>query len=159
MEYAGALGTIIFDESCHLCDLTEAQVGRNQFAMDVTVDRLDREADHAAERISMLEDKMADMEQGLNGLLALGREQTETSTRTAWGLGQLAVIRAGLWSASLGLAFNPNDHASHYLVWFPLDSNPQPGFSALSGILGWSAGVWVSMGAGHVMAYVAIGLR
>ena len=38
MEYAGALGTIIFDESCRLCDLTEAQVGRNQFAMDMAVD-------------------------------------------------------------------------------------------------------------------------
>ena len=38
MEYAGALGTIIFDESCRLRDLTEAQVGRNQFAMDVAVD-------------------------------------------------------------------------------------------------------------------------
>ena len=38
MEYSGALGTIIFDESCHLRDLTEAQVGRNQFAMDVAVD-------------------------------------------------------------------------------------------------------------------------
>ena len=37
MEYAGVLGTIIFDESCHLCDLTEAQVGQNQFAMDVVV--------------------------------------------------------------------------------------------------------------------------
>ena len=29
MEYAGALGTIIFDESCRLRDLTEAQVGHN----------------------------------------------------------------------------------------------------------------------------------
>ena len=38
MEYISALGTIIFDESCRLCDLTEAQVGRNQFAMDVAVD-------------------------------------------------------------------------------------------------------------------------
>ena len=37
MEYAGALGTIIFDESCHLCNLTEAQVGRNQFAVDAAV--------------------------------------------------------------------------------------------------------------------------
>ena len=26
MEYAGALGTIVFDESCRLCDLTERQV-------------------------------------------------------------------------------------------------------------------------------------
>ena len=51
---------------------------------------MDREADHAAERIRALEDKMADVEQGLNGLLELGREQTEMSTRTARGLGQLA---------------------------------------------------------------------
>ena len=69
------------------------------------------------------------------------------------------VIGAGLWLASLGLAFNPNDHASCYSVWFPPDSNPRPGFSALSDISGWSAGVRVSMGAGHVMAYAAIGLR
>ena len=62
MEYAGALGTIIFDESCRLRDLTEARVGRNQFAVDVVVDQLDGEADHAAERISSLEDKMVDVE-------------------------------------------------------------------------------------------------
>ena len=53
---------------------------------------MDGEADHAAEQIRALEDKMADMEQGLNGLLELGQEQTETSTRTAWGLGQLATL-------------------------------------------------------------------
>ena len=90
MEYAGALGTIIFDESCHLHDLTEAQVGRNQFAMDVAMDRLDGEADHAAEWIGALEDKEADMEHSLNALLELGREQTEASTRATCGLGQLA---------------------------------------------------------------------
>ena len=89
MEYAGALSTIVFDKSCHLCDLTEAQVGRNQFAMDVAVDRLDGEVDHAAEQIGSLEDKMVDIKGGLNRLLDLGREQTETSTRTARGLGQL----------------------------------------------------------------------
>ena len=88
MEYASALGTIIFDESCRLHNLTKAQVGRNQFAMDVVVDQLDGEADHVAERISALEDKMAEVEQGLNGLLELGQEQTETSMRTARGLGQ-----------------------------------------------------------------------
>ena len=38
MEYASALGTIFFDESCRLRDLTEAQIGRNQFAMDMAVD-------------------------------------------------------------------------------------------------------------------------
>ena len=74
MEYAGALSTIVFDELCHLCDLTEAQVGRNQFTMDMVVDRLDGEADHAAERISALEDKVADLEVGYTELLALGWE-------------------------------------------------------------------------------------
>ena len=90
MEYAGALGTIIFDESCRLHDLTEAQVGRNQFAVDIAVDWLDGEVDHAAEQIGALEDKMTDVERGLDGLLSLGREQTETSTQTARGLSQLA---------------------------------------------------------------------
>ena len=90
MEYAGALGTIVFDESCRLRDLTEAQVGRNQYATDVELERLDGEADHAAERIGGLEDRFADMERSINALLELGREQTEVSTRAAWGLGQLA---------------------------------------------------------------------
>ena len=90
MEYTSALGTIIFNESCHLWDLTEAQVGRNQFAMDVAVDRLDGEADHTAEHIGALEDKEADMEHSFNMLLELGREQMEASTRVARGLGQLA---------------------------------------------------------------------
>ena len=90
MEYAGALSTIVFDESCRLCDLTEDQVGCNQFVVDVVVDWLDGEVDHAAEQIGVLEDKMADVEWGLNGLLELGWEQMEMSTRTARGLGQLA---------------------------------------------------------------------
>ena len=38
MEYASVLSTIVFDESCRLCNLTEDQVGRNQFAVDVAVD-------------------------------------------------------------------------------------------------------------------------
>ena len=90
MEYAGALGTIIFNESCCLHNLTEAQIGRNQFAVDIAVDRLDGEADHAAERIGALEDKEANTERSLNALLELGREQTEASTHMARGLGQLA---------------------------------------------------------------------
>ena len=80
MEYAGALGTIIFDKSCRLHDLTEAQAGRNQFAVDVAMDQLDGEADHAMEHIGALEDKEADMEHSLNALLELGWEQTEAST-------------------------------------------------------------------------------
>ena len=91
MEYAGALSTIVFNESCQLRDLTEAQVGRNQFAMDVAVDRLDGEVDHASEWISTLEGKVVDLEAGYVELLALGQEQVETSTRVARGLGQMAM--------------------------------------------------------------------
>ena len=91
MEYSGALGTIIFDESCRLRDLTEAQVGRSQFAVDIAVDRLDGEADHVAEHIGVLEDKEADMERSLNALLELEREQTAASTCAARGLGQLVM--------------------------------------------------------------------
>ena len=90
MEYAGALGVIVFNESCRLRDLTEAQIGCNQYATDVELERLDGEADHAMERIGVLEDKEADMEHSLNVLLELGREQTEASTHAARGLGQLA---------------------------------------------------------------------
>ena len=73
--------------------------------------------------------------------------------------GTTSVIRAGLWLASLGLAFNPINHHLHYLVRFPPDLNPQLGFSASSGISEWSVGVWVRLGVGHVMAYATIGLR
>ena len=51
MEYAGALSTIVFDESCCLRDLTEAQVGRNQFAMDVAVDHLNDKIDEVDGRV------------------------------------------------------------------------------------------------------------
>ena len=81
MEYAGALGTIVFDKSCHFHDLTEAQVGRNQFAMDMAVDWLDERidkvdgrVDHASEHLSALEGKVTDMEAGYTELLALGRK-------------------------------------------------------------------------------------
>ena len=90
MEYAGALGTIIFDEMCRLRNLTEAQVRRNQFAVDVAVDWLDGEADHAAERIGALEDREADTERSLTALLELGWEQMEALTWATRGLGQLA---------------------------------------------------------------------
>ena len=90
MEYSGALGTIIFDESCRLRNLTEAQIGHNQYATDVELERLDGEADHAAERIGAVEDCLADTERSLNALLDLGREQTEASSRAARRLGQLA---------------------------------------------------------------------
>ena len=102
MEYTGALSTIVFDELCHLRDLTEAQVGRNQFTMDMAVDWLDGEMDHASKRISALEGKVSDLEAGYTELLALGREQVETSTRAARGLGQLVTVvlaqQAKIWA-------------------------------------------------------------
>ena len=80
MEYTGALGTIIFDESYCLHNLMEAQVGRNQFAFDMAVDRLDKRidevdgrADHASEWLSALEGKVTDMEEGYQELLMLGQ--------------------------------------------------------------------------------------
>ena len=54
MEYASALGTIIFDESCRLHDLTEAQVGRNQFTMDMAVDWLDNKIDEVDRRVDQV---------------------------------------------------------------------------------------------------------
>ena len=92
MEYASTLGTIIFNESCCLCNLTKAQVGHNQFAMDIAVDRLDGEVDHASERLSALEGKVVNLEAGYTELLALGREQVETSTCSVHALGQLAMV-------------------------------------------------------------------
>ena len=80
------------DKSCRLHDLTEAQVGRNQFTMDVAVDRLDGEVDHVLERISALEGKVVDLEAGYTELLALGQEQVESSTWAAHSLGQLAMV-------------------------------------------------------------------
>ena len=85
MEYARALGMIVFDKLCRLCDLMEVQVGRNQFTVNVVVDQLDKRidevdgrADHALEHLSALEGKVADIEKGYTELLALGWEQTET---------------------------------------------------------------------------------
>ena len=99
MEYTRALGTIVFDESCCLHELMEAQVGRNQFAMDVVVDWLDKRindvdgrVDHVLERLLELEGKMTDMEAGYTELLALGWEQVETSAHSCWALASLATV-------------------------------------------------------------------
>ena len=54
--------------------------------MDVAVDQLDGEMDHVSKRISVLEGKVADLEAGYTELLALGREQVETSTRAVSSL-------------------------------------------------------------------------
>ena len=99
MEYTGALGMIIFDESCCLHDLTKAQVGRNQFAMDVAMDRLDERidevdgrADYALECLLVLEGTVMDMEAGYTELLVLGQEQTETSVRVCRAIVALSTI-------------------------------------------------------------------
>ena len=67
--------------------------------MDVAVDQLDerinkvdRRADHASERLLALEGKVTDMEDRYWELLALGREQVETSACSCWALASLATI-------------------------------------------------------------------
>ena len=66
--------------------MTKAQIGRNQFAVDVAVDWLDERidevdgrADHTLECLLTLEGKVSDMEAGYMELLALGQEQVEMS--------------------------------------------------------------------------------
>ena len=99
MEYAGAVGVVVLDETSRLRDLTEAQVGRNQFAMDVAVDRLDEKdeelegrADEVSERMTMLEGRIGDMEEGYQALLALGRDQVTTRVRACAAIAALTVI-------------------------------------------------------------------
>ena len=99
MEYAGAVGVVVFDKSCRLRDLTEDQVGRNQFAMDVAVDRLDEKdeelegrADEASERMTMLEGRVGNMEEGYQELLGLGRDQVATGVRACAAIAALTAI-------------------------------------------------------------------
>ena len=99
MEYAGAVGVVVFDESCRLRDLTEDQVGRNQFAMDVAVDRLDEKdeelegrADEASEQMTMLEGRVDDMEEGYQALLALGWDQVGTRVQACSAIAALTAI-------------------------------------------------------------------
>ena len=99
MEYAGAVGVVVFDESCRLRDLTEDQVGRNQFAMDVAVDRLDEKdeelegrANEVLEHMTMLEGQVGDMEEGYQALLALGRDQVATRVRACAAIAALTAI-------------------------------------------------------------------
>ena len=92
MEYAGALGTIIFDESCRLLDRTKIVVGQNQFAVDVAVDWLDGRANEALERIMELEGRLADMEDGYRSLLTLGQEQVQKSIWSAQAIATLTVV-------------------------------------------------------------------
>ena len=77
----------------------EVQIGRNQFAVDVVVDRLDvrinkvdGRADHASEQLSVLEGKVTDMEAGYMELLALGQEQVMMSAWSCQALANLAAI-------------------------------------------------------------------
>ena len=92
MEYTGALGTIVFDKSCHLLDWTKVVVGQNQFAMDVAVDRLDGRSDEASEWILELEGRMADMEDGYWALLTLGQEQVQILVRSTQAIAALTMV-------------------------------------------------------------------
>ena len=91
MKYAGAVGVIVFDESCHLCGLTEAQVGQNQFTMDVAVDHLDEKDAELEDRANEASKRMSILE-GYQALLALGRDQVTTRVQACVAIATLAVI-------------------------------------------------------------------
>ena len=134
MEYSGALSTIVFDESCRLCDLTEAQIGRNQFTMDIAVDCLDGEVYHLSERISALEGKVADLEVGYTKLLALGREQVETYLLC--GSGSWSVGGSGVSTVIVMVVYhNFRSTLSLFLLSPTLSSQPLILFFILSYLL------------------------
>ena len=62
MEYAGAVGVIVLDKASRLHDLTEAQVGRNQFVMDIVVNRLDEKDEELEGRMDKASKQMAILE-------------------------------------------------------------------------------------------------
>ena len=98
MEYAGAVGVVVLNKASRLHDLTEAQVGRNQFVMDVAVDRLDEKdeelegrMDKVSEWMVILEGQVGDMEEGYQALLALGRDQVATGV---WACAAIMALTA-----------------------------------------------------------------
>ena len=55
MEYAAVVGITVFDESCCLCDLTEQQVGSNQVAAEMVLEKADMKVDQAIEKVGEME--------------------------------------------------------------------------------------------------------
>ena len=56
------------------------------------IDEVDGRADQASKRLSVLEGKMVDMEEGYNELLALGWEQTATLIQACRAIAALSTI-------------------------------------------------------------------
>ena len=65
--------------------------------LDERIDEVDGRADHASKHLSMLEGKVTDMEAGYTELLALDREQVETSTQSCQALANLAAVAVAQW--------------------------------------------------------------
>ena len=55
MEYAAVVGITVFDESCCLRDLTERQVGSNQVAAEMVLEKADMKVDQAIEKVGEME--------------------------------------------------------------------------------------------------------
>ena len=85
MEYAGALGTIIFDESCCLRDLMEAQIGRNQYATEAST-RVARGLGQLATCVLAQQNKIRAMEEHMDAMreMILGLEHTAANP-IHWG--------------------------------------------------------------------------
>ena len=60
--------------------------------LDDKIVKVNGRADHASKRLSALEGKMVDMEEGYNKLLALGREQMATSVQACRAVTALSTI-------------------------------------------------------------------
>ena len=55
MEYVAAVGVMVFDNSCRLCDSTEHQVGSNQVAAEIVLEKVDMKVDQVVEKMGELE--------------------------------------------------------------------------------------------------------
>ena len=61
MEYMAAIGVMVFDESCCLCNLTECQVGSNQVVAEMALEQVDMKVDQVIEKMGELEAWVGDL--------------------------------------------------------------------------------------------------
>ena len=61
MEYVAAVSVTVFDESCRLCDLTECQVGSNQVAVEMVLEKVDMKVNQVVEKTGELEAQVEDL--------------------------------------------------------------------------------------------------
>ena len=55
MEYVAVVGVTVFDKSCWLHHLTEQQIGSNQIAAEMALEKVDVKVDQVVEKMGELE--------------------------------------------------------------------------------------------------------